>query len=208
MDFRNTKIRIKSQEHSKDFQEAVFAAGGRWLTGSAEVKRTFADFMYVDGFLKITFTDDGDFDYFNNHRNKEITFPEPQQGHPHAEMMAQYAEVAKTNPKPWEEFEYFHAGEWVQLNKQPVFSTIDKYRRKSKVKIIHGVEVPDISFVPKDGESYFYPTLNNSELYRWDHCCDGCETTKLLGERGLCYPNTVEGKQAATLHAKAMLGIK
>jgi len=39
----------------------------------------------------------------------------PQQGHIHAELMAEYAIVAKTNPEPWKEFEmqYVATGDWL-----------------------------------------------------------------------------------------------
>lgn len=52
------------------------------------------------------------------------------QGHPHAAIMAEYAEVAKTNPRPWEEFEVCHDGEWFELGRFGWFSESDKYRRK------------------------------------------------------------------------------
>jgi hypothetical protein len=75
-----------------------------------------------------------------------------------------------------------------------------------RMKLIHGVEVPDISFKPSYGECYVFPDVcatcpigvNTYENYVVD---------RTRSNRGLCYPDTEEGKQAAILHAKAMLGI-
>lgn len=79
-----------------------------------------------------------------------------------------------------------------------------------KMKMIHGIEVPDISIDPKStdlGKRYYYPLpssviLHDNEFYG---CSSHCITR--LKNR-LCYPFTEEGKQAAILHAVAMLGIK
>jgi len=76
-----------------------------------------------------------------------------------------------------------------------------------RMKLIHGVEVPDISFRPKHGEDYYALDLTDGAFYvefKWKD--DQMDFT--LYERDLCYPITEEGKQAAILHAKAMLGIK
>ena len=76
-----------------------------------------------------------------------------------------------------------------------------------RTKLIHGVEVPDISFKPKDGEDYYAIDLADKRFcveFEWRD--DAMDFT--LYERGLCYPVTEEGKKAAILHAKAMLGIK
>ena len=76
-----------------------------------------------------------------------------------------------------------------------------------KMKLVHGVEVPDISFQPKLNENYYYPNPDNPSLksntfYSW-----GSSDDNHRAKHGLCYPYTVEGKEAAILHAKAMLGI-
>lgn len=53
-------------------------------------------------------------------------------GHIHANIMAEYAEVAKTNPEPWEEFEWFdgNRGLWKPLTEHPRFYFDALYRRK------------------------------------------------------------------------------
>lgn len=62
----------------------------------------------------------------------------PLQGHVHAKLMAEYAEVAKTNPEPWKEFEYlcgyYKDGEevdiWEPCLADLCFRAEVKYRRK------------------------------------------------------------------------------
>ena len=132
-------------------------------------------------------------------------------GHIHAELMAQYAEDAKTTDKPWDKYEIRNIFEgntfWVPLLEGQFFKAASTNRRKNKMKLIHGVEVPNISFTPKDGEYYYAPAINRLSMYGKDYCGHGCVITRVLAEHGCCYPDTEEGKQAAILHAKAMLGI-
>ena len=73
-------------------------------------------------------------------------------------------------------------------------------------KLIHGVEVPDISFQPRKGDSYCYPHLSNTQLYSTTEYLE-LEADRHLAHYDLCYPYTDEGRKAAILHAKAMLGI-
>ena len=49
MKLHNTKIRVNSPEQSKQFQEAVLAAGGCWVTGERIVKGTNLPYLYVTG---------------------------------------------------------------------------------------------------------------------------------------------------------------
>ena len=82
--------------------------------------------------------------------------------------------------------------------------------QSQSTKLIHGIEVPDISIDQKTtklGWRYYYPAPSKTQLFDTEFY--GCSTdcmTRL--KNNLCYPNTPEGKQAAILHAKAMLGIK
>jgi hypothetical protein len=76
-----------------------------------------------------------------------------------------------------------------------------------QTKLVHGVEIPDISFNPKNGEDYYAIDLTDKRFYIEFQWRDD-EMDFTLCERDLCYPHTEEGKQAAILHAKAMLGIK
>ena len=74
---------------------------------------------------------------------------EVQVGHIHAKVMAEYAEVAKTNPEPWKEFEKGILDdngelEWVSMTLLDAFESWHKYRRKPsppKTMTIGGIVV-------------------------------------------------------------------
>lgn len=73
MDFRNTKIRIKSPEHSEAFQRAVFEAGGRWADLGKNVSFTDKKFLYVNTQLILTCGHDESL--FESDDRKEIQWP-------------------------------------------------------------------------------------------------------------------------------------
>ena len=73
MKYANTKIRIKSPEHSKAFQEEVFAAGGAWVTGK-KVKNLESSFLFVSN-NGIIWPSDCD-DFFGLSTEREINWPE------------------------------------------------------------------------------------------------------------------------------------
>lgn len=205
-DFRNTKLKVLSEEHSAAFQEAVFEAGGSWeFPSKASPDHLNKPFLFVDINLFLTYSDN--IDCFEDTKYKEIFFPEPtSKSHIHAELMAQYAEDAKTTDKPWELWEGKNLfNKWVPLPFTPVWETNREYRRKPKTKLIHGVEIPDFDFIPKDGEQYCYPVINSPKLFGEFRYYGGEMDTHLL-RHGLCYPYTEEGREAVILHTKAMLG--
>lgn len=76
-----------------------------------------------------------------------------------------------------------------------------------RTKLINGVEVPDIGFTPKEWEKYAYPRPDINDLFSTAIYSSNYEVDSVRVKRGLCYPFTEEGKQAAILHAKALLGI-
>ncbi len=77
-----------------------------------------------------------------------------------------------------------------------------------RMKLIHGVEVPNISFVPKEDEYYYYPSIEMPAFYGFTYFDTTNINDILKNKHGLCYPYTEQGKQAAILHAKAMLGVR
>ena len=127
--------------------------------------------------------------------------------HPHAHLMALYAEDAKTTDKPWELWELFtKLGTWVGVGRNPDWCADIQYRRKPKTHIVNGAEVPDLRIEPKDGEYYYLADPTELEFtYNYEATSDRCDT--VWTSRRLCYEHTEEGKQAAILHAKAMLGL-
>lgn len=139
------------------------------------------------------------------------------EGHPHAELMLQYAQDAMTTSEPWKLWQVQDGdfggpkGEWWNLEEYSNLWIIGKnYRRKPITKLIHGVEIPDISFTPEYLQNYWFPAPSTDadgfcHQTRYAPMCSG-DIHRL--NHNLCYPHTEEGKQAAILHAKAMLGIK
>jgi hypothetical protein len=77
----------------------------------------------------------------------------------------------------------------------------------SRMKLINGIEVPDISFRPDTNKDYFYPSLE-IDLCNSAFFVKGDKSDEFRADNGLCYPFTPKGKEAAILHAKALLGIK
>lgn len=77
-DFRNTKIRILSEEHSKAFQEAVFGVGGRWCD-SGEFYLRGVGFIFVNDSLSMSLCDNAVF--FQEHDYNEIHMPTPIKGY-------------------------------------------------------------------------------------------------------------------------------
>ena len=129
-----------------------------------------------------------------------------QQGHIHAELMAQYAEDAKTHSAPWKLWQYERGiGVWCDLETHPKWHSEWVYRRKPKTRVIHGVEIPDLRATPKHGEDYYLASPTSSILVSLQ-IYDGDTMDKLWIERGLAYQHNEEGKQAAILHAQVMLG--
>lgn len=129
------------------------------------------------------------------------------QGHIHADLMALYAEDAKTTDKPWELWEFKDVdGVWWRNPHHPIWGTGTEYRRKPKTHIVHGVEVPDLRFVPNEDEEYWFPHPSFVNLCA-AATCGTCKSHYHRVSNNLCYEYTEAGKQAAILHAKAWLGI-
>lgn len=90
------------------------------------------------------------------------------------------------------------------LNARTLSSIVGMY---PQYKLIHGVKVPAFpNLEPKEKEVYYSPSIIDEDFYHsvfWD----GSEYVKTLWERGLIYPFTEKGRQAAILHAKVLLGL-
>ena len=91
--------------------------------------------------------------------------------HIHADTMAQYAEDALETDKPWERWEFSCGGQYyVSLETTPQWTENFKYRRKPKVILINGHEVPEPHRTPlKDGVFYWIPDLfSGATSLRWE----------------------------------------
>lgn len=76
-----------------------------------------------------------------------------------------------------------------------------------KMKMVHGVEIPDIAFKPTLGESFYHPSLDYMGLCKTMTYNDS-PWCQFLSDNNLCYPYSEIGKASAILHAKAMIGDK
>ena len=82
-------------------------------------------------------------------------------GHIHAAAMAEYAKDAAETDKPWERWEFSHEGRgYTSFLGHPNWHKDDKYRRKPKVILINGHEVPEPHRTPlKNDEVYWTLSL-------------------------------------------------
>lgn len=78
--------------------------------------------------------------------------------------------------------------------------------KQEKTHVVNGVEIPDLRASPEHGDDYYLANPASSILFT-SHTSDGYSMEKIWVERGLVYQDTEEGKQAAILHSKAMLGV-
>ena len=93
-------------------------------------------------------------------------------GHIHAAAMAEYAKDALETDMPWERWEVSmteSGDEYRNLLGHPDWAVTRKYRRKPKVILINGHEVPEPHRTPlKDGEVYWALTLfSRATSLRW-----------------------------------------
>lgn len=200
------------EDEKKKIQQAFFDAGFLWRLQGKEYLHLGAEQysnMYSDGTTS-------DYCLFGEVREGsmtpkeflELVYEPEYQGHPHARLMAQYAEDAKFTDEPWELWQIKNCfDKWSTCENNPARLPFAEYRRKPKTKLIHGVEIPDISFVPEDGEEYYRPDIDIPQLYDVDYYERGFlrDEVRIKGNR--CYPYTKEGKKAAIQHSKALLGI-
>lgn len=141
-----------------------------------------------------------------------MVYEDEPQGHPHAELMMAYAEDAKTNAEPWKLWQSRNwqqkpdESSWIDCKFMPEWDIHCEYRRKPKTHLVHGVEVPDLRIKPDPDKGYYAPHVTIDNLVV-EFCNDGDHFDKHLISHNLCYEHTEAGKQAAILHAKAMLGI-
>lgn len=131
-------------------------------------------------------------------------------GHVHAELMAQYAEDAKTHAEPWKLWENRRAGfAWHSLDSNPKWISDLEYRRKPKTHTVNGVVIPDLRITPENGQVYWYPIASSVNLVRKSRAGHAYNSPSHDHRvtNNLCYEPSEEGRQAAILHAKAWLGL-
>ena len=118
--------------------------------------------------------------------------------HIHAQAMMEYAKDAMETSKPWERWEFSQNGRYfMSMGSHPTWYDEIKYRRKQKVILINGYEVPEPQRVPlKDGEEYWTLTLSRVIRLRWFNDEDDRDFLK----RGIVHLT----KEAAEKHREAI----
>ena len=78
-------------------------------------------------------------------------------GHIHAAAMAEYAKDAAETDMPWERWEFSKTGrDYDSLHEHPSWNPDIKYRRKPKVILINGHEVPEPHRTPLDIDDVYW----------------------------------------------------
>ena len=224
-DFDNSQpitVNVKgySEDIKKQVQQAFFDVGLRWLFGGdsygslkESIYTNITDGGRVSGNLMWAPCDSLSYaKQITPEQFFSMVYEDEPQGHPHAELMMAYAEDAKTHAEPWKLWEARNwqpkpdESSWIDCKFMPEWDVYCEYRRKPKTHLVYGVEVPDIRPIHKIGEKFYFPNPTSFDL----HSCSTIDHGKMYGHlvtNNLCYEYTEAGKQAAILHAKAMLGI-
>ena len=96
-------------------------------------------------------------------------------GHIHAAAMAEYAKDAIETDKPWERWEVSFSGGFIGVTGHPNWSVNHEYRRKPKVILINGHEVPEPHRTPlKIDDTYWTFTFffDGVNKYYWTNDLD------------------------------------
>lgn len=99
-------------------------------------------------------------------------------GHPHADLIMKYAEIAQYDAEPWKHFESRIKGDvWCKCDTPCGFHENLEYRLKPRIININGFEVPEpLRSVPAYGTQYFIVDLplvgsltwtDSSDEYQW-----------------------------------------
>ena len=119
-------------------------------------------------------------------------------GHIHAAAVAEYVKDTLETNKPWERWEVSFSGEFIGVTGHPNWSVNHEYRRKPKVILINGHEVPEPHRTPlKNGEVYWTLSLvRGTTSAHWQD--DGIDSHYL--ENGFIHLT----KEAAEKHFNAL----
>lgn len=208
-----------TEDEKEEVQQAFFDVGITWLSGGIGRESKATSFRYLGAVLYTNTTAEGTCsehlmfgtwprtDSISHQQFLSMVYEPVQQGHVHADLMALYAEDAKTNAEPWKLWQIKSgSSDWISCKFSPAWDTSCEFRRKPKTHTVNGVEVPDLRIKLKVGDRFYLVDPTEPEFtHIYKSTNDSFET--MWAERGLCYENTEEGKQAAILHAKAWLGI-
>lgn len=124
--------------------------------------------------------------------------------HPYAALMLQYAQDAAETDTPWERWEWRrnNALFFKEFVTHPSWCSDNEYRRKPQTITVNGFEVPaPLKEMPQHGGVWL--VLPHSEHFTEFYSSDTSLWKLVALSRGLFHTN----REAAVVHAKAMLGI-
>lgn len=124
-------------------------------------------------------------------------------GHPHADLMAKAAEIAKTDKEWWKHFEiktlHFHA--WSEMCNE-VFFDNDEYRLKPRYIDINGHQVPEpVREIPSPASVFYIADTTIGPGLRRRLAWTGDEMNMRLLKGGLLHATN----EAAEAHKAALL---
>lgn len=213
---KHYKMKV-TPEQSRAVQEACCAHDIEWNGGAAKaVANTDKPYLYIRAWGKITcgsegeeaFLDDADFCPIEPESFIAMLNNKPK-GHPHAELMAQYAEDAAETKTPWERWEFFIAvdeygdGGWAICNKPITWEPQKQYRRKPNTIKVGKHEFPrPMQTMPTHSTRYWYVALVDgkfeAQCIHWTSHTFDYNNLKA----GLCHPTRDAAEQhAAVLNA-------
>ena len=123
--------------------------------------------------------------------------------HKHAALILAYAQDAAETETPWRQWQFRSndKSDWVDAIGALPFNGDYDYRRKPRVIIINGIEVPEpMREKPEIGRKYFALSFDYDDGYSQQTWEDDWLDWIWLGS-GICHLT----REAAELHAKALL---
>ena len=121
--------------------------------------------------------------------------------HKHADLILQYAQDAMETETPWDRWEVKINEYWEGFDKSPCWNIKMEYRRKPKVIIINGIEVPEpMRVAPPVGTPYFCISSIDTDIAIPTKWMDTDGDRRVLS-RGICHLT----EAAAVKHADALL---
>lgn len=215
MDIKNTKIAIKNPEHSILVQKALFELGVEWwMLDSNSPQHIEKKYLFVDAQNSLSWLDDADADYFSEHSNLEIVynletseFETPKTlKHKHADLIMKFAEIAQTDPEPWQHFEYFNTllRQWIRMGQHDSMFRPDyeyRFKKVNKVrkmnikgvaapKLVFGVGINDSNYVVQRKETII---INGKRKQKLIWICPYYLTWKNMLQR--CYSTKYQNKK-------------
>lgn len=118
--------------------------------------------------------------------------------------MLQYAQDAAETETPWKRWQTkdTDSENWRNIFNHPNWYDHYEYRRKPRVIVINGIEVPEpMRNAPENGSIYFFPRIDVGDKYAFSTQWSGDYIDEMRLKSGICHST----REAAELHAKALL---